>query len=1218
MMRIICFLLSFLILWLVTNQAHAITNVPDKAIWSVTDIDTLQFCEKCDVDNTPSAIRIENYKRTIAGTVALGAKQILVHAKTGAGEVVRVGEFAQALLAYNAEASTQDQACMAIMYADYGTSHPNGEIDGLWTTAWGGTTVNSVAGAVYCAINNKPVIATLDDRPDWTCRLNKIQNILGIRLKALAGSSNGFNWVAAFGETSEFSDWDSLCRGKLTGISVTYSYLEMANDNPLAGVDAASRSNLVQQGGGRYILGIPTASGQNCGAFCGVAGPTAIKHIDFSGFSRAFAVFHSGVQNLAYTFGPGGITNRDEFVSYAVRCDANDLATSTTDCQSPPGDKEALVPGLPSGARIFTHRGFAAIDAELARDFFGSGGGDEFVAFAYRESPKAAPPGASDPCQTAGVTWAGDIAQDAIYITSALKSPADLTIAIGGQTVTTVSLPVTQATNSQQTVIQIGGKTGIPSFILSRDGTQIGYWVGKLPITNTPATRTVSTYADFQPVLSADFQPAAWFNEVALDKQEGAAGETTPFTFRLSRNTAIETLTGKCVVEPKTASASDFVNGILPEVTVTLPPGVLSGIGSALVRGDGDQEADETFVFVCGSVSPSSYDAPTETRLDAIIRNDDAGFGAPRFSIRAVTPTITEGTGSAGQPTPIPFEILRLGNTSGLDQVDFCPGPSSTAQNSATENDFVGGWNHRTITFQPGKISDYEELPVNPDSTPEPDKTVAVKLLFPSAGTTVEVGEATALILDDDSAGQTVVRTNAGDISDIQYVDTAGNLWTADNGIGGATDSNTFDFAGTDDDTLFQTSRYGASTFNFIVAPGLYKVTGYFSESDSSNDNRNCSIQTGRRLILPTISASGGDTITAGIVDPYCEAGFKTADIKELATINAPQGKIKVEFRSATNSQAVAQVNAILVEKVEPTVVPRSVDWINMGAPEAFTYTDGGGNTWRGMPPTIASGCTSISDSAQPDIVDTEDDQLYWTRCQGNDINITIPITPIGSRDKTITMLFSEPTAGPGTRVADVYVNGVVQIADLDIAGETGGVHRALTKYVSPSTIPADDKLRLRLVAKAGAPALINGVSVTDRLNAAEKTYYVGWKQGLFINKADLIKAISPTGLSGSGKPIVIRSVDTTNSTVFVCHGACEDTATHGIQPDTTAANNATRLQIVAFDPTDPDTSLFPALGKNQQVSDEFTVVAAELLPGGSLGSQSVITVHVTIGRGVL
>lgn len=75
----------------------------------------------------------------------------------------------------------------------------------------------------------------------------------------------------------------------------------------------------------------------------------------------------------------------------------------------------------------------------------------------------------------------------------------------------------------------------------------------------------------------------------------------------------------------------------------------------------------------------------------------------------------------------------------------------------------------------------------------------------------------------------TPIRVNCGGAS---YLDGAGNTWAADYGFtGGTTTSVTDAIAGTADDTLYQSERYGNPSYTFTVPNGYYDITFKFAET---------------------------------------------------------------------------------------------------------------------------------------------------------------------------------------------------------------------------------------------------------------------------------------------------------------------------------------------------------------------------------------------------
>ncbi|PKL91434.1 MAG: hypothetical protein CVV21_07570 [Candidatus Goldiibacteriota bacterium HGW-Goldbacteria-1] len=75
----------------------------------------------------------------------------------------------------------------------------------------------------------------------------------------------------------------------------------------------------------------------------------------------------------------------------------------------------------------------------------------------------------------------------------------------------------------------------------------------------------------------------------------------------------------------------------------------------------------------------------------------------------------------------------------------------------------------------------------------------------------------------------TPIRVNCGGAA---YLDGAGNTWAADYGFTGGTATSVTDaIAGTTDDTLYQSERYGNPSYTFTVPNGYYDITFKFAET---------------------------------------------------------------------------------------------------------------------------------------------------------------------------------------------------------------------------------------------------------------------------------------------------------------------------------------------------------------------------------------------------
>ncbi|WP_327336330.1 S8 family serine peptidase [Streptomyces sp. NBC_01324] len=160
-------------------------------------------------------------------------------------------------------------------------------------------------------------------------------------------------------------------------------------------------------------------------------------------------------------------------------------------------------------------------------------------------------------------------------------------------------------------------------------------------------------------------------------------------------------------------------------------------------------------------------------------------------------------------------------------------------------------------------------------------------------------------------------------------------------------------------------------------------------------------------------------------------------------------------------------------------VVPAYQAALDAGAGQASTDHDG--DTW-GPDRKYTAGSygfvgTSTKVSTTNAIEDTADQKLLRTAREGA-LEYRFDQVPDGVY--RIDLDFAElGRAGAGSRVTDVLAEGVLQVPDLDVAKETGGSYRALTKTLTVTV--TDGQLNLRLVAVADEETLVNAVRITQR-----------------------------------------------------------------------------------------------------------------------------------------
>ncbi|RMB24964.1 ASPM-SPD-2-Hydin domain-containing protein [Haloplanus aerogenes] len=185
-----------------------------------------------------------------------------------------------------------------------------------------------------------------------------------------------------------------------------------------------------------------------------------------------------------------------------------------------------------------------------------------------------------------------------------------------------------------------------------------------------------------------------------------------------------------------------------------------------------------------------------------------------------------------------------------------------------------------------------------------------------SDGTATATEEFAVYVDEPDQNGTVVFATNAGGS---QYTAGDGTTYQADTNFDtGSTYSFSGEVAGTDDDTLYQTERYGGSfSYDIPVDNGTYEVTLQFAEiyqgvaSADSPDSSGPSDGTNENDRLFDASIEGQTVVTS--YDIFSEVGPATATEKTY-TVEVTDGTLNVDF-SVVNDNA--KISAIKVEQLD-------------------------------------------------------------------------------------------------------------------------------------------------------------------------------------------------------------------------------------------------------------------------------------------------------------
>ncbi|MDZ3837786.1 MAG: cadherin domain-containing protein, partial [Rhodospirillales bacterium] len=153
------------------------------------------------------------------------------------------------------------------------------------------------------------------------------------------------------------------------------------------------------------------------------------------------------------------------------------------------------------------------------------------------------------------------------------------------------------------------------------------------------------------------------------------------------------------------------------------------------------------------------------------------------------------------------------------------------------------------------------------------------------------------------SAGTSVqpMLIDAGSTADL--VDAQGRRWTADTGFagGGIVDRGAIEIAGTTNDRLYQTERWGMTGYSLPVSPGLYTVKLHFAETYATAP--------GARIFSVDVE---GQKLTD--IDLVAAAGARTAMVRSVPNVAVSDGKLDIGF---TAKAGAAVINAIEVEPAQ-------------------------------------------------------------------------------------------------------------------------------------------------------------------------------------------------------------------------------------------------------------------------------------------------------------
>jgi hypothetical protein len=311
------------------------------------------------------------------------------------------------------------------------------------------------------------------------------------------------------------------------------------------------------------------------------------------------------------------------------------------------------------------------------------------------------------------------------------------------------------------------------------------------------------------------------------------------------------------------------------------------------------------------------------------------------------------------------------------------------------------------------------------------------------------------------------VRIRCGYLRPI-FKDADGNVWSGDRYFTGGfvTELPNQHIDRTRNPALYLTARSGVFSYKIPLTPGVYELRLHFAETTYSSAS---TLGGGENSRVFDVQLDGRPLLSH--FDIVSDAGANTADVRVFRDVSPNKdGYLRLDF---TGSLGMPIINAIeIVPGLQHRLRP-----IRMVAQSSY-FVDKAGNLW--IPDTYFSSGQLAADKVV--VGGTPEPGLYAGERYGN-FNYALPVDE-GSYK--ITLHFSEKywgssvlkTGGVGSRVFDIFCNGVALTRRMDIL-KGAGPARAFIKTYYGLRPNAQGKLILSFVPDVNY-ASVNAVEVEE------------------------------------------------------------------------------------------------------------------------------------------
>jgi Malectin domain len=277
------------------------------------------------------------------------------------------------------------------------------------------------------------------------------------------------------------------------------------------------------------------------------------------------------------------------------------------------------------------------------------------------------------------------------------------------------------------------------------------------------------------------------------------------------------------------------------------------------------------------------------------------------------------------------------------------------------------------------------------------------------------------------------------------------------------------------DPDIYRHLRSGDFRYDIPLRPGNYELHLFFAETGLADFISAESSGEGQRLFR--VFANGNPILTA--FDVVADAaGSNTADERVFPNISpAADGLLHLSFNSMRGTAMVSGIEVLPVNAGTVTPIRIRAGWTS-------SWRDAAGQEWHSDSYFLGGNAlvrntnpAQVSNSIGPDMA------LYTSERWGH-FSYALPVADGRYR---VTLKFCEGhygkrntgVGGPGSRVFDVFCNGVAILRNFDIIKEAGGEGRPIDRTFSAIRPNAQGKILLTFVPVVGM-ACVNGIEVAE------------------------------------------------------------------------------------------------------------------------------------------